>query len=186
MRRHQTALFAFLRQVTLDPERAEDLVQETFLRAFQNLDKFDGARYSSLRSFSTWLFTIARRIYINSMRTKEGQPISVDVFSLQEKELEDDSDSLNSIPGRDPDAAALAARQEQDQRLWSWVRERLTEDQWSVLWLRYTEDYSIPQIAQILDKSPGSVKSLLLRGKEALTRSAIRQNLSWEFFVGQE
>lgn len=120
------------------------------------------------------------------MRTKEGQPISVDVFSLQEKELEDDSDSLNSIPGRDPDAAALAARQEQDQRLWSWVRERLTEDQWSVLWLRYTEDYSIPQIAQILDKSPGSVKSLLLRGKEALTRSAIRQNLSWEFFVGQE
>ena len=61
--RHQGPLFHFLQVRTGSAADAEELTQESFLRAWKYLDRYD-ARYS----FSTWLFTVARRLAIGRMR----------------------------------------------------------------------------------------------------------------------
>ena len=61
IRAHQQSLFAYLLRLSGRPEMAEDLVQEAFVRVLTNLDRFD-PRFR----FSTWLFTIAKRLYMNA------------------------------------------------------------------------------------------------------------------------
>ena len=63
IRAHQDALYAFILRMSGRPEVAEDIVQEAFVRVLKNLGRFDN-RFR----FSTWLFTIAKRLYMNSMQ----------------------------------------------------------------------------------------------------------------------
>src|SRR5690606_1083627 len=60
IRAHQDALFAFMLRMSGKPDVAEDIVQEAFVRVLKNLDRFD-TRFR----FSTWLFTIDKRLYVN-------------------------------------------------------------------------------------------------------------------------
>src|SRR6186713_2904504 len=73
--RYQRPLFRFLGLLGFRGARAEDLAQETFLRAFKALASFDPAR----AAFSTWLFTIARRLAIGEWRRtqqEQGLPLA--------------------------------------------------------------------------------------------------------------
>jgi RNA polymerase sigma-70 factor, ECF subfamily len=63
IRSHQEPLFAFMLRLSGRPDVAEDMVQEAFVRVLRNLDRFDD-RFR----FSTWLFTIARRLYVNHLQ----------------------------------------------------------------------------------------------------------------------
>src|SRR5687768_2103514 len=63
IRAHQDALYAFMLRMSGRPDVAEDIVQEAFVRVLKNLDRFD-----SRFRFSTWLFTIAKRLYVNSIQ----------------------------------------------------------------------------------------------------------------------
>ncbi|MFG0258126.1 MAG: sigma-70 family RNA polymerase sigma factor, partial [Phycisphaerales bacterium JB043] len=58
---HQGSLYAYLLRMCGRPEFAEDICQDAFVRVLSNLDRFD-PRYR----FSTWLFTIAKRLYMNA------------------------------------------------------------------------------------------------------------------------
>ncbi len=62
--RYRIRLYAFLFRSTGDPAAAQDLFQETFLRVFRERD-----RYKPRAAFVTWLFTIARRLYLDHLRT---------------------------------------------------------------------------------------------------------------------
>jgi RNA polymerase sigma-70 factor (ECF subfamily) len=66
---HAAALWGFCLHLTSDPGRAEDVAQETLLRAWQHHEKLDESR-GSVRS---WLFTVARNIVIDEWRTKRHQ-----------------------------------------------------------------------------------------------------------------
>jgi RNA polymerase sigma-70 factor (ECF subfamily) len=66
---HAAALWGFCLHLTSDPVRAEDVAQETLLRAWQHYEKLDEAR-GSVRS---WLFTVARNIVIDEWRSKRYQ-----------------------------------------------------------------------------------------------------------------
>jgi RNA polymerase sigma-70 factor, ECF subfamily len=66
---HSAALWGFCLHLTGDPARAEDVAQETLLRAWQRADRLDEAR-GSVRS---WLFTVARNIVIDEWRSKRFQ-----------------------------------------------------------------------------------------------------------------
>src|SRR5690606_25100951 len=63
IRHHQASLYAFMLRMTGRPEVAEDVVQEAFVRVLKNLDRFD-PRFR----FSTWVFTIAKRLYMNQVQ----------------------------------------------------------------------------------------------------------------------
>ncbi len=63
IRAHQDQLYGFILRLSGRPEVAQDMVQEAFVRVIRSIDRFD-ERFR----FSTWLFTIARRLYVNYMQ----------------------------------------------------------------------------------------------------------------------
>lgn len=145
---HQASLYGFIFRMCGHAETAEDVVQEAFVRVLTNLDRFD-SRYR----FSTWLFTIARRVYLNICE-KRRTPCNTDAV--------DGSAGASASPaaafhlretrgeGRDELQAALL---------------KLPAEQREVLILFHQQDWPIWLIAEHMDMPEGTVKSHLHRGR---------------------
>ncbi len=144
--RYTPRLLTFLSQRTKTPQDAEDLVQETLIRAYRNV-----CRYDNSWKFSTWLFTIARRLAYSSYRGSHSSAAVRDVESTA------------------PGPAELLTRYEERQGLWTLAKE-LSENQYQVLWLRYAEDMSIKEIAKVVNKSQMNVKVLLYRARLSMAK----------------
>ncbi len=164
MRRYQTRLMIFLQKFTEQNSlETEDLVQETFLRAYCHLDKFDYITYSSNKAFETWLFTIGTRMGLSQLRNQKN---SAACWSKADNSSE--LSVLNIIPDRRESHTEEIIRAEVSQQLWRKIKSLVTPLQWTVLWLKYIENNSIEEIARAMQKSPQSVKALLHRAKEIL------------------
>ncbi len=70
VRRYQPRLIGFVTRIIRDRERAEDLVQEAFIRAYRHLHRFDRSR-----KFSTWVYTIASNLARNELRNRRRSPL---------------------------------------------------------------------------------------------------------------
>jgi len=148
VRRYQVSLLHFLQQWTGPGVDPEDLVQDTFVRAYENLH-----RYQASRRFSTWLFTIARRISINQQRKK--RPIA-------------DSEAVQSVKARDPEPETAVADEEDRRRLWDMAAKILSQQQVTAMWLYYVEEMPIREIARVLDRSRTATKTMLFRARKEL------------------
>jgi RNA polymerase sigma-70 factor (ECF subfamily) len=147
MRRYQAPVLHFLQHRGRLSD-AEDLLQETFVRAYANLD-----RYRPRWRFSTWLFTIARRISINHGRTV--RPVSDDDAARQ---------AASSAPG----PVEAAAEAESRRYLWAIADRVLAEEERTALWLHYVEGMPAREIATVLDRSWVSVKTMMFRARKKL------------------
>ena len=143
-------LFNFLSRRTPNEADAEELVQETFLRAWHRLDRYDSAW-----RFSTWIFTIAKRLAASGWRRLPSKPL--------------EAASAEEMPSSEDPERAISAREE-DQNLWRVADRVLTEDQRSALWLRFAEDLSTDEVARILGKRPATVRVLVFRAREILVQ----------------
>lgn len=146
----QRPLFGYLGRMGLPQAQAEEIAQETFLRAWQNLGQYDPKR----AEFSTWLFTIARRLALN--------------------ELERASTRLEGSEGSEEvaDTQAVSAferleQQQQQQRLQQALR-RLPLHERSTLALAYIQGLDVKTIAHIEACSESAVKVRLHRAREQL------------------
>lgn len=70
VRRYQPRLIGFVTRIIRDRERAEDLVQEAFIRAYRHMHRFDRSR-----KFSTWVYTIASNLARNELRNRQRSPL---------------------------------------------------------------------------------------------------------------
>lgn len=151
--RYQKPLFKFLNGYDLPAASIDDLAQETFLRAYRHLHRYDAAKGAA---FSTWLFTITKRLAFDEMkREKRYQPLIDQESAL---ELESDSahcasETLNSTQQRHQLQQALA---------------RLEEPFRSAVVLSYIKELSLEQVAAIEQCAIGTVKSRIFRGKKQL------------------
>ncbi len=150
--RFEKPLYRFLLQSTGDPEQAEELAQATFVRAWRKIQSYD-PRWK----FSTWLFTIARNLFINESRERRSRPVAFAPLSLDARPFAD---------GPDPYRAAVESEQRKD--LWSLVGSLLSKDQKLALWLRYAEEMDAVEIAEVLNKRPVAVRVLLFRARRLL------------------
>ncbi len=154
IRAHQPSLYAYLLRICGRPEVAEDIVQEAFVRVLTNLDRFD-IRFR----FSTWLFTIAKRLYVNScQRHKPAYDTDV-VSGWQGKGAGPEQPTIDHEVGdnsRDALNAALAT---------------LPPEQREVVVLFHQQDWPIALIAQHMSMPEGTVKSHLHRGRRKLRRA---------------
>jgi RNA polymerase sigma-70 factor (ECF subfamily) len=148
--RYEAPLFHFLALRANSRAEAEELVQETFLRAWLKLD-----RYRSEWRFSTWLFTLGRRIAASERRRTR-------VRANGASEL----DELSVVS--DP-SGGLVAREDRAQ-IWSIAERHLSGEQCSALWLRYAEDLPLDEIARVLGKSAVGVRVLLFRARAKLAQ----------------
>ena len=142
VRRFTPRLFRYLRPKAWSDQEAEDIVQETFRKAFQNIARFD-AEYR----FSTWLYTIAHRQAIGLFRARR-------VSAAAGAEAVDESSGPED----------LLVRSEEVRNLWALAR-RLPRQQYQAFWLRYAEDLSVAEIARVMRRPAAHVRVILHRGR---------------------
>ena len=143
--RYEKRVFHFLCRLAGNSHDAEDLTQDTFLKVYQNLNRFNSAQ-----GFSTWLFTIAKRTAFNHFRgAKRFQELS----GPEEMDFEDPS--------------ILLQQKDEKASLWK-LAEALPPAQSEALWLRYGEGFSISEVARILNTSQIRVRVLLHRARKHL------------------
>ena len=158
--RYQRMVFFYLRNFPFPEQVREDLAQETFLRAYRNIDRFDPAKGAA---FSTWLMTIARNLALNE-RAKAG-PRRERSGGFREEEY----GRVDKGPQEILEQHSLKSR----------VREalsRLPEKFHTAVVLSYFDELSLEEIAQIEDCPVGTVKSRVFRGKQILRQMLEREN----------
>ena len=164
--RFQRPVFSIIFRMVRDREKAEDLAQETFVRTFNNLDRYDRSY-----KFSSWLFKIAYNLTIDHLRKKE-----LDVVSIQGA-----PDALT----QDQQAATSIALQTSDERpdelfeareLGSEIEiaiERLRPEYRTAILLRHVEGHSYEEISAIMDVPLGTVKTYIHRARGELKTELI-------------
>jgi RNA polymerase sigma-70 factor (ECF subfamily) len=138
-----------------EPEAAEDAAQETFLRAYQNLH-----RYDRNRSFATWLLSIGAHYCIDRLRRRR-----LSVFSMDEEN--DDGTSFEIRDPASPDPEVESVKREDRDRLHVLLKD-LDETDRAAIIMRYWYDYSEIEIADALNLTVSAVKSRLHRARRAL------------------
>jgi RNA polymerase sigma-70 factor, ECF subfamily len=154
---HADILYNYALRMTNDPADADDLVQETFLKAFRFWDKYEQG--TNIRA---WLFRILKNSYINRYRKVSKEPDTVDYDEVQNfyasirDESADPNDLQQSIFGNlleDEVAGAIA---------------ELPEDFRTVVILSDIEGLPYEEIAEFVDCPVGTVRSRLHRGRKLL------------------
>ena len=140
--RYRPRLVAFLARRLADAADAEDVAQETFLRAFDHLD-----RYDPVRPFSTWLFAIGKNVAANHVIARSRR------------------DARHQL-GRPVDGAIAGEASAGD--LWQRAEAVLSPGAYRILWLRYAQGLTVREIATQLDRSSVAIKVTLFRVRRRL------------------
>lgn len=154
--RYRTRLLNFVFRTIGDRERAEDLVQEVFIRVYRHLHRFDQSR-----KFSTWIYTIASNLAKNELRNRSRNPLVL--FQTIRKQWEADHRPLQFEDSSSrPDDLY---RKRHLRELVEWAVSQLPEHHRVVFVLRELEGKSYEEISEITGCNLGTVKSRLNRAR---------------------
>jgi RNA polymerase sigma-70 factor, ECF subfamily len=154
-------LYSAALRMTRNPADAEDLVQETYLRAYRGFSGFEEG--TNLRA---WMYRILTNTFINSYRKKQREPVTVQEDDFDEWYL---FDKLGES-GVEPSAEAEVIRSMPDEDVQK-ALEALPEGFRLAVLLADVEGFSYKEIAQILGIPIGTVMSRLHRGRRALEKA---------------
>lgn len=152
VRRHSLALAAFLSGFVAEPGARDDLVQETFLRAYRGLDRFDAA---GTARFRTYLFTIGRNVALDLLRQRGRRP---------EQPLGDAEDQAPSLD-QGPLVEAIRRQGQGEVRA---ALARLPEEDRTAVVLRFYEDAEFTAIGEVLGATPAAAKQRTWRALRKL------------------
>jgi RNA polymerase sigma-70 factor (ECF subfamily) len=146
-------LYATALRLTRNEADAEDLVQDTYLRAFRSIDQFEEG--TNLRA---WLYTILHNLHLNAKRDEGRNPVASDSETVER---------AGETPGREanPEEVLLQRARDADVRE---VLDSLPEAFRSAVWLRDVEQFSYAEIARIVSAPIGTVMSRISRGRRLL------------------
>lgn len=148
VRRVQVPLVQFLSSRTRCRADADDLAQESLVRAYRALD-----RYEPRFRFRTWLFTIAHRLSMNRQRNDGRTTLMLEPEAV-----------CSTIA----DAADELSDDESRQSIWRLAAETLDAEQTAALWLHYVEEMSTAEVGRVLGRSRAAVKTMLFRARKKL------------------
>lgn len=157
VRRYERPVYSVLMRVVRRSEDAEDLVQETFVKVFKALDRYDPER-----PFAAWIFTIASRLAIDHFRRRRVQTVSLNVTDPGSGE---DRTMDVEDPGLKPDEITSNAEEELQT---SALIDSLPEHYRIVVLLRHQQDLSYDEIAEALPLPLGTVKARIHRARALL------------------
>jgi RNA polymerase sigma-70 factor (ECF subfamily) len=146
VRRYQVPMIRFLSRGPA-PSHAEDDVQETFLRVYRSLERYDPDR-----PFRPWLFSVAWRQALD--RRRSIRPTAA-------------VSEASAGPASD-DPARTAAIADDRGHLWATARQSLKAEPFSCVWLHYAESMPVAEVAVALGRSQVWVKTTLLRSRRRL------------------
>ena len=147
VQQYQSKLVQFVLRYARNRQDAEDLAQETFVKAFRNFH-----RYDSKYAFSTWLYTIARRTAYNYYRSaRPTEPLEFEIVDTAQT------------------PSVSAEKADRRDSIWESAKS-LKPDFREALTLKYVEDLSVGEIAKIMNKSQANVKIMLFRARNQLKK----------------
>jgi RNA polymerase sigma-70 factor (ECF subfamily) len=156
------SLYAGALRMTRNPADAEDLVQETMLRAYRSFDRFEPGT-----NLKAWLFRILTNAYINVYRKRQREPQKV-----SQDEIED-FDLYQELKNHDPQLSATPETIVLDNLVDSDIMDAIDDlpEQFRLaVVLSDIEGFSYAEMAQIMDVPMGTVMSRLHRGRRALQK----------------
>lgn len=148
---HYSFVFKYLVKISMDPKMAEDLAQDTMIRCMENIERYDGSS-----SFSSWLITIATRVFIDKTRRKKRE---------------------NSWMKQEEIARRLRWNYENQQEDWTDLLDlmsRLPADQRIAILLKHYYGYTYDEIGTLLGIPAGTAKSRVSTGLTELRKEAGR------------
>jgi RNA polymerase sigma-70 factor (ECF subfamily) len=164
-------------RMTRSSEDAEDLVQETYFKAYKYYDKFEEGT-----NLKAWLFKILKNTFINNYRKKKLEPRSVDFA-----EIEDSFERIvrrdNNEQPSDPESEFFTGVLDDDVKK---ALDSLPYDYRMVVLLADLEDFSYKEIAEILDCPVGTVMSRLYRGRKLLEKALLKYARQHGYIRGAE
>jgi RNA polymerase sigma-70 factor (ECF subfamily) len=164
LKRYQHGIYNMIYQMIKNKEETEDLVQETFIKAFHSLDS-----YNDQYAFSTWLYKIAFNNCIDSIRKRKLRTFSIDqTIVLKEGEVR------HQIPAESPGPEGKLLFLERKKLIQKAVNS-LPERYRRVIILRHQEDRSYDEISEILGIPLGTVKARIFRAREMLKKKLMKE-----------
>ncbi len=144
---YQRELYLYIFSLCRNREVAEDLLQETFLKALLSLS----SQHSNVRA---WLYMVARNLYFNYIKKEKGKA---------------DLDEIRELPSAESDVAGQIILRESNRILYE-ALQTLTQVKREVLVLQYFGGLSQKEIAAVLHISPENVRVQSLRGKREIKK----------------
>lgn len=147
-----------------NPQEAEDVAQETLLRAYANLHK-----YNASHKFSTWIYRIATNLCIDRMRKKKADySLDAEVDGVEGGTMY----TRLASPDRTPEEELVRTETQREVQA---AIESLPENYRAAVILKYLHDMSLQEIADILEVPVSTIKTRIHRGREAL-REGLRHH----------
>lgn len=140
--KYSNRLFQYLYARLKNKEDIEDILQESFLKAFRKIDQFN-PKYQ----FSTWMYTIVYNEFCRYLKKNSR----LKLLSDEDKQIYSEEEAVDLDVGN----------------IWS-IARKLKPDQFTMLWLKYKEELSVQEIASTLGMSKTSVKVGLYRARNKL------------------
>lgn len=159
LERHKRTIFHIIYRIVHNRAEADDLVQETFMKAFTSLSS-----YRSEFKFTTWLYKIAANCSIDYLRKKKLEAFSLNQkLEVGESEIEIEVPDWSSNP-----EIELASKQKSI--IIEEAIESLPKKYQEVIMYRHKQDKSYEEISQILMVPVGTVKARIFRARELLKK----------------
>lgn len=146
--KYQDIVFSIALKVLKNREEAEEMAQESFIKAYKSLNTFKGTA-----KFSTWLYRIAYNTCISEVRKKKPHFVST-----SDVQITDETDEIN-IDGNPEENRAKCVKL---------ALEKLPADEYTLIMLYYFEDHSIEEISKVTRLSESNVKVKLHRARKKL------------------
>lgn len=169
MREHVPALYRSAYRWTGAADRAEDLVQELLVRLYPKLAELRG-----LQRVRPWALRVMYRIFVDQVRRERSSPVQFGAESRDDSSTDDEEGYEYIDPSAGP-AELVEQEFTQERIVAAWAE--LVEEHRVVLSMHDIEDYSLPELAQIMDVPVGTLKSRLHRA-----RTKLRELLATERF----
>lgn len=149
--KYKNPLFATILRMTRNQQDAEDLVQESFIKIYHQLGKFNGKG-----SFSSWMYRVAINHCLDEFRKKRYKMEQVEINEVHAKDFQH------------PEVTYL--KKEKNRQLEKLIG-RLPEDERLILLLRYVNELSYKEISELMNVSLATVRNKLHRGKKKLRKT---------------
>jgi RNA polymerase sigma factor (sigma-70 family) len=170
LREHVPALYRSAYRWTGTVDRAEDLVQQLLMRLYPRLPEL-----RKLDRIRPWALRVMYRIFVDELRRERASPVEfgMDASADAEQDSGDGDAWLDTAPGP-AELTEQELTQERVVRAW----ERLGEEHRAVLAMHDIEDYTLPELAQIMDIPLGTLKSRLHRARARLRELLTAERLA--------
>ncbi len=158
LEKYQKPVYNLCYRMLGNAEDAEDAAQETFLRAFKSLKRYDNSR-----PFSTWVLSIAAHYCIDQIRRQRQVTISIEDLVVPD------------VPDPAPGLETVLGKKEEQRRIRALLDKLEATDRAAVI-MYYWYDFSYEEICQALSLSLSAVKSRLHRARHAMAQQWMLQN----------